>query len=172
MVKENSYLEAGWVQQANLKKPKAKELQKQPANGKLVVVLVRGMVDMQQPVKDTLAKMNLNRKNACVVLEDNLVSRGMLNKVNNCVTWGLLSEETFRQLLSKRGRDYKGRLEDAKGKYQYGRLEVDGKYYLRTFHLNPPRKGFGRKGIKLPFKKGGALGPREEKINDLILRML
>lgn len=38
--------------------------------------------------------------------------------------------------------------------------------------LNSPRKGFGRKGVKMPFSKGGALGERKEKINDLIERML
>jgi len=38
--------------------------------------------------------------------------------------------------------------------------------------LNPPRKGYGRKGVKIPFKKGGAYGNRAEKINDLLTRMM
>ena len=42
----------------------------------------------------------------------------------------------------------------------------------KFFRLSPPRKGFGRKGIKFAFTKGGALGYRGIKINDLIKRML
>ena len=34
------------------------------------------------------------------------------------------------------------------------------------------KKGYGRKGIKTPFSKGGALGYRGDKINDMIQRMM
>ena len=40
------------------------------------------------------------------------------------------------------------------------------------FRLSPPVKGFDRKGIKVQFSLGGALGYRKEKINDLIKRMV
>ena len=51
--------------------------------------------------------------------------------------------------------------------------ELKEKFNLKPyFRLHPPIKGFERKGIKMPFKKGGALGDREVKICDLILRML
>ena len=40
------------------------------------------------------------------------------------------------------------------------------------FRLHPPRKGFERKGIKMPFKLGGVLGPRGDKINNLIKKMI
>ena len=40
------------------------------------------------------------------------------------------------------------------------------------FRLLPPKKGFERKGIKVPFSLGGALGYRKEDINNLIERML
>ena len=42
----------------------------------------------------------------------------------------------------------------------------------KMINLHPPRGGFERKGIKIPFKVGGALGYRGEKISDLIKRML
>ena len=38
-------------------------------NGKLAVILVRGVVKVTKPVKDTLTMLNLNRKNHCVVIE-------------------------------------------------------------------------------------------------------
>ena len=42
----------------------------------------------------------------------------------------------------------------------------------KVLRLGPPRKGYGRKGIKKDFSIGGALGDRKEKINDLVRRML
>ncbi len=131
--------------------------------GKLAVVLVRGMVKVVEPVKDTLAMLNLHRKNHCVVIEDNAVNQGMLVKVKDYVTWGEIDDVTFQELVQKRGQLLVGM---GKG------LEVNGKKYKRFFALAPPRKGFERKGIKTSFKAGGALGYRGEKINDLLKRMV
>jgi large subunit ribosomal protein L30 len=38
--------------------------------------------------------------------------------------------------------------------------------------LHPPRGGYERKGIKISFNLGGALGYRGDKINKLISKML
>lgn len=40
------------------------------------------------------------------------------------------------------------------------------------FRLTPPAKGFERKGIKIPYTMGGALGDRGTAINDLLKRMM
>ena len=40
------------------------------------------------------------------------------------------------------------------------------------FKLNPPVKGFERKGIKVPFAQGGVVGYRKDKIKDILTRML
>ena len=139
---------------------------------KVAVILVRGRVGLRQEVKDTLDMLRLYRKNFCVVLEDNPVSRGMIKKVKDFVTWGEISEEMFSKLVSERGEEWLGRTSDSKGKYKYGFMEVAGKKYKKYFRLQPPRKGFGRKGIKMAFNVGGGLGNRAEKINDLIERMI
>jgi len=131
--------------------------------GKLAVVLVRGMVKVVEPVKDTLAMLNLHRKNHCVVIDDNASNQGMLAKVKDYIAWGQIDDATFAELVHKRGQLLVGM---GKG------LEVNGKKYKRFFALHPPRKGFERKGIKTSFKAGGALGYRGEKINDLLKRML
>jgi len=70
---------------------------------------------------------------------------GMINKVKHQITWGDIDEETLA-LLKKDGEK-------------------------KVYNLHPPRKGYGRKGIKIPFAKGGALGDRGAAINDLIRRM-
>src|SRR3989344_6920768 len=124
-----------------------------PTKGKLAVVLIRGMVKVVKPVKETLMMLNLHRKNHCVVIDDTPAYKGMLIKVKDYVTWGEIDEATFAELVRKRGQ-----LSDARSKA----LEINGKKYKRYFALSPPRKGFGRKGIKRAFKIGGALGNRGE----------
>ena len=140
--------------------------------GKISVVLVRGLVGVTQKVKDTLTLLHLNRKNSCVVVDDTPSVRGMIRKVKDFVTWGPISVELFAELVEKKGEEYQGRLQDSKGKYSYKVLSVNGKNYKPYFRLHPPRKGFGRKGVKVAFKVGGALGDRGDKMEDLVKRML
>tara|TARA_Y100000310_G_scaffold313971_1_gene362923 strand:- start:83 stop:595 length:513 start_codon:yes stop_codon:yes gene_type:complete len=141
-------------------------------NNKIAIVLVRGHIDLPQPVRDTLKMLKLTRKNFCTVVEDNQVYRGMIKKVKDYVTWGEISVETFNKLVEKRGELFLGRTTDSKGKYSYKTLKFNDKDYKTYFRLSPPRKGFGRKGIKMAFNVGGGLGNRNEKINELIERML
>jgi large subunit ribosomal protein L30 len=133
-------------------------------SGKIAVVLIRGLAGVTKSVKDTLLMLNLTRKNNCVVIDNTAINKGMLKKVKDYVTWGNIDDETFKELVDKRGKLILGR--------QRKSLEFAGKKYKKYFTLNPPRKGFGRKGIKMAFKIGGALGDREEKINNLIKRMI
>lgn len=139
---------------------------------RIAVILVRGLAKVSHPIKKTLTLLKLTRKNQCIVVNNNSINLGMLKKVKDYVTFGEISEETYQELVAKRGKEYKGRLTDFKKKYSYNVLEINGKNYKPYFCLNPPRKGFGRKGIKWSFKVGGALGYRGDKINDLIRRML
>jgi large subunit ribosomal protein L30 len=116
---------------------------KESSQGKIAVILIRSIVGSNYSVKDTLRMLRLKKKNICVVLEKTPGNLGMVKKIKDLVTWVELNEEVL------------GLLKDQK-----------------TINLHPPRGGFERKGIKIPFKVGGALGYRGEKINDLIKRML
>lgn len=142
------------------------------SSGRMAVVLVRGLVGVRKPIKDTLSLLQLRRKNHCVVVPATPVFLGMLQKVKDYVTWGEINEEGYKALVEKRGEVYKGRLQDSKGKYSYKVLEVAGKKYKPYFRLNPPRKGFGRKGIKVAFNAGGTLGYRGDKMQELLERMI
>ncbi|MBI2135061.1 50S ribosomal protein L30 [Candidatus Woesearchaeota archaeon] len=142
-------------------------------SGKIAIVRVRGSIDAKNEIDWTLNQLRLYKKNCCVVVPRNDSYAGMVNKVNDYVTWGELDDDTYDLLVEKKGRDYKGKVADKKGKIKYnGFISVNGKTIKKFFRLNSPRKGFGRKGIKIPFGKGGALGYRGEKINDLIKRMV
>ena len=151
-----------------------KEVKTKESTGekRLAVICIRGNVDTPQKVIDTLHMLNLRRKNHCTIIPDTLVFKGMLNKVKDVVTWGEIDAETFDEMVKVRGELFSGRTTDFKQKYSYRMLDVKGKKYKNYFRLSPPRKGFERKGIKVSFNAGGALGYRGSKINDLIKRML
>ena len=116
--------------------------------------------------------LKLKKKHQCVIMEDTPMNKGMLVKVKDYIAWGPIDEETYELLIQKRGKAYEGRLTDRKEKYHYKTLSFSGKHYLPYFNLNPPKKGFGIKGIKVAYNAGGSLGNRGEKINDLIKRMV
>lgn len=140
---------------------------------KIAVIRVRGSVNLNHQVKHTLELLRLYRKNYCVVLDNTPITKGMINKVKDHVTWGAVSAETLKTLLEKRSEPYKGRETDSRGRIKYKKFNTfNNKKIKPYFRLNPPKKGFGRKGIKQPFSVGGALGNRKEKINDLIARMI
>lgn len=112
---------------------------------KIAIIRIKGPLRVPSGVEDTMKMLNLNKKFACVVTEDNPSVKGMLKKVEHLIAWGEIKEETIK-MLEKRKRG-------------------------KCFALHPPRGGFERKGTKMPFKLGGVYGYRADKINDLIKRM-
>jgi large subunit ribosomal protein L30 len=150
------------------------EESKKQGQGKMIVaVRVRGELGLSSRMKLTFSSLNLHNKNGCVLVEESPTVNGMLTKVKDFITWGPISPEVMKELVTKRGELYSERLEDSKSKIKYDKfIVVDGKKYKRMFRLSPPRKGFGRTGIKVSFAAGGALGFRGEKINDLVSRMI
>ena len=126
-------------------------------NENIVVVRIRGGINLKSGVKDTLKMLNLHKQNYCTIIKNNSSNVGMVKKVKDFVTWGEIDTETMNALEKRQEKT-----KDKDGK------EVIKKYY----RLNPPQKGYGRKGIKVQFNTGGALGYRAEKINDLVKRMI
>ena len=140
---------------------------------KIAIVRVRGIINLSGKVKETFSLLRLYRKNYCVVVEDSPSYKGMINKVKDFVTYGEIDDGTYKELVEKRSEEFKGREKDSKSKIEYKKfIVVDGKKIKPFFRLSPPRKGFGRKGIKVSFAAKGALGNRGEKINDLLKRMI
>ncbi|RJQ17568.1 50S ribosomal protein L30 [Candidatus Woesearchaeota archaeon] len=139
-----------------VKQPTKKTAEKAdtPSGKLLAAVRIRGEVRVNTVFVDTLNMLRLFRKHACIVLQDTPANRGMLQKVKDYITYGEVSSETISLLSTKRKKD-----------------STSSKAFT-VFRLNPPRGGFERKGIKLPFTQGGVLGYRGEKINTLIQKML
>ena len=132
------------------------EPKKTESNEKIAVVLIRGLIGMTGPVKDTLSRLSIYKKHMCVVVPKTPSMLGMIGKVKDYVTFGEINEETIT-LLKKREE----------------KVMKDGKETVKKFvRLSPPKGGYEKKGIKKSFNVGGALGYRGTKINDLIKRML
>jgi large subunit ribosomal protein L30 len=141
---------------------------------KIAVIRIKGLMKKKTEDQDTLSMLRLYNKNHCTVVEDTPQNMGMIKKEMHLVTYGEIDDSTFNELLEKRGEEYTGPVKDSKGKIDYSRrfIVLNGKKYKKYFRLSPPKKGYGRKGVKKPFSKSGALGYRGTEINDLIRRMI
>ena len=148
------------------------------SNNKLAIVLIRGMVNISPDVKKTLELLRLHKKHVCVVVEDNEVSRGMVRRVKDYVTYGTIDQETFETILEKRAQLTLDKKIDTK---KIAKDYFDNQIKLKEFEslglkpffrLHPPKGGFERGGIKMPYAKGGVLGDRKDNMKDLISKML
>jgi large subunit ribosomal protein L30 len=125
---------------------------------KIAIIRIRGSIRVKKEINDTLNMLRLYRRNYCVVLSGTPSILGMLKKIKDYIAWGEINDKTLKLLKEKR-------LEKTKNK--------EGKVVEKKFfRLHPPRRGFERKGTKVSFEVGGALGYRGDKINDLIKRMI
>ncbi|MDG6225722.1 MAG: 50S ribosomal protein L30 [Candidatus Thermoplasmatota archaeon] len=151
-----------------------------------VVVRVRGTVNIKREISDTLRYLNLNRVNHCVILLDNPVNRGMLQKAKDYITWGEVKPETLEKLLRSRGRlegdapltdeHLKGNSEFKNVKELAQAISVGKAVYRKVpgvtpvFRLAPPKSGHG--SIKRHFPVKGALGYRGAEMDSLLNRMI
>lgn len=140
---------------------------------RLAAIRIRGLTGVRKEVENTLRMLRLYKANYCCILPNNQIYVGLLKKTKDYITWGEIDDETFKLLIEKRGEEFNGRETDSKEKIKYNDFMIlNNKKLKKYFRLNPPRKGFERKGIKHSFKDGGALGYRGQAINDLIKRMV
>ncbi len=109
---------------------------------KIAVVRIRGPIGIERKTAFALKLLGLETPNSCALVDESPALRGTLQLVMPFVTWGSANAETVNLFGGK-----------------------------RRISLCPPRGGYGRKGVKLPFSQKGAYGSRGEKINDLIKRM-
>ncbi|MCK5149983.1 uL30 family ribosomal protein [Candidatus Pacearchaeota archaeon] len=118
----------------------------------ICLIRIKGQVGLKKKVEETLYRLRLRRKYACVVLDPTKEQLGMIKSVRNFIAFGEISEETYKKLVEARGK------KDAEGKLK------------PFFRLHPPRKGIES---KKHFGVGkGVLGDNKEKINELVERML
>ena len=121
----------------------------------IAVIRISGMVGQSKRIEETLFRIRLRRKYACVVFENPTEAQIKLIKgLRNFVAFGEINDETYKQLKEQRGE------KDSKDKTKLKPF----------FRLHPARGGMDTK-LHFGVKKG-VLGDNKDKINDLIVRML
>ena len=142
------------------------------AEGKLLAVIrISGMVKVKSEIAETLNRLRLKRKYACVLINSsNKNAMGMLNKVKHYVAFGEIDKSTLTKLIKERAQSEKGKEPNPE---TLANDLLSGKKLKDVsikpfFRLHPPRKGIKS---KLPYPKG-VLGNNGAKINELIGRML
>ena len=151
-----------------------------------VVVKIRGIVSAQREVRETLTFLHLTHTNHAVLIDSRASYKGMLQRVNNYVTWGEPSKETVAMMLTKRAKmaGEKKLTEEHIQKAGYKSIDdlaeaiVTCKAEFQklpnmqpVFKLHPPSKGYKGK-TKKGFNAGGEAGYRGEAINALVQRMV
>jgi large subunit ribosomal protein L30 len=150
------------------------------------LVQLRGDVNMESDVADTLGMLNIHGVNHCALVPETDTYRGMVTKVNDFVAHGEPSVDTVEALLASRAEPLEGDADvddewiaenteyDDLGAFAAALVEEETT--LRdaglspTLRLHPPRGGHD--GIKHPTKEGGELGKHDsETIDDLLEAM-
>ncbi len=147
------------------------------------VIRLRGNVNVNRKIRETLAMLRLYKKHHCTVVPDTPSYRGMLNVVKDYVAYGKIDAENLATLLRKRGRltgnkpvtdEYVRETLGYSSIEEFAKAVVEGKANLKdlpelkpVFRLHPPRKGL--KNIKWHYPLGD-LGEHGE-IARLLYRM-
>ncbi|WP_135535857.1 50S ribosomal protein L30 [Halostella pelagica] len=150
------------------------------------VVQVRGEVDMNNDIQDTLEMLNIHAVNHCALVPETPTYEGMVTKVNDYVAHGQPSQESVETLLRTRAEPLEGDADvddewiDENTEYDditaLATALVDEETTLRdeglapVLRLHAPRKG--HEGVKKPTAEGGQLGKHTtEEIDDLLTSM-
>jgi len=137
----------------------------------IAVIRISGMVKNSKSVTNTLDRLRLRRKYACVLVDDNKKMKGMLKKVRNNAAYGNIDDKTLIELIKERGQliDKKKKINAKKISEEIMKNKSMKDLEIKPFfRLHPARKGIN---TKQHFPKG-VLGDHKDKINDLIRRML
>jgi len=150
------------------------------------LVQIRGDVNMDTDIHDTLKMLNIHHVNHCTLVPDTETYNGMVSKVNDFVAFGEPSQETVELLIETRGEPAAGDA-DIDDEWVAEHTDYDDVAALAaalvaeettlrdqglspTLRLHPPRGGHD--GIKHPTKEGGELGRHDtEGIDELLEAM-
>ncbi len=139
----------------------------------ICAIRIKGNVGIRREVAETLDRMRVRRKYACVVLNETKDNLGRVKKMKDFVAYGEISDDVFEKLIEARGKpldktkkiDAKKVVAEIKKGKSYEELNLKP-----FFRLHPPRGGIES---KKHFGVGkGVLGNNKDNINKLVGRML
>ncbi len=141
----------------------------------IAIIRISGIPEMPEKAGETLDRLRLRKKYACVLINETPEELGMLNKVQNFVAYGKIDKEMLAELIKARGKLIGGKKIKIDAEKIAGEL-LGGKTKKKLsdsglkpfFSLHPPRGGINSK----KHYPAGILGDNKDKINELIRRML
>lgn len=152
----------------------------------LLVVRMRGTVNVPYWALTTLKNLYLNKKFSATLVPETTNYLGMLRKINQWVAWSKADSDIIKTLIEKRGKKKSPTLEskdENKSKSDYKGIDelvdviVNDKIKFSDqnnikpwFSLNPPKGGFKR-NTKKQFSDGGILGNNKELV-EIVKRMI
>jgi large subunit ribosomal protein L30 len=152
----------------------------------LLVVRMRGTVNVPYWALTTLKNLYLNKKFSATLVPETTNYLGMLRKINQWVAWSKADSDIIKTLIEKRGKKKSPTLEskdENKSKSYYKGIDelvdviVNDKIKFSDqnnikpwFSLNPPKGGF-KKNTKRQFSDGGILGNNKELL-EIVKRMV
>ena len=151
-----------------------------------LIVQVRGEINQNQDIKDTLQMLNIGRVNHATLVPEEPAYEGMVTKVNDYVAHGTPSQAILETLLARRGEPAEGET-DIDDEWVGVHTDYDSVSALAeallaeettlqaeglspTLRLHPPRGG--HKGIKQPVATGGQVGVHETDELDQLLEAM
>ncbi|MFP3283021.1 MAG: 50S ribosomal protein L30 [Nitrososphaeria archaeon] len=141
----------------------------------LLVLRIRGDIDVRHAAEDALERMNLRRRHNATLIPDTPEYRGMLQGVKDYVAWCPATREIVVELLRRRARTagWRPLTEEVVREHGFSGFEemadaiIEGKVTLHGlgwvkpyFALQPPRGGY-KAPIKRHAREGGVLGLNE-----------
>jgi large subunit ribosomal protein L30 len=152
----------------------------------LLVVRMRGTVNVPYWALTTLKNLCLNKRFSATLIPETSNYLGMLRKINQWVAWSKADSDIIKILIEKRGKKKNPLLEsrdENKSKSDYKGIDelvdviVNDKVKFSDqnnikpwFSLNPPKGGF-KKSSKKQFSDGGILGNNKELV-EIVKRMV
>ena len=152
----------------------------------LLVVRMRGTVNVPYWALTTLKNLYLNKKFSATLVPETKNYLGMLIKINQWVAWSKADSDIIKTLIEKRGKkksltleskdgnksksDYKG-IEELVDVIVNDKIKFSDQNNIKPwFSLNPPQGGF-RRNTKKQFSDGGILGNNKELL-EIVKRMV
>jgi large subunit ribosomal protein L30 len=145
----------------------------------LLVVRLRGSVNVRKPVKRILEELRLSKRFRATIIPDTPDYKGMLIAAKDHVAWCHVKASFISKLIKKRGRkegwkplslkeikemNFKSFSDLAKS-LEKGEVVLKGVKKIKPFFaLSPPKGGFKRSTRRM-YAQGGVLGENPELIS-------
>jgi large subunit ribosomal protein L30 len=153
----------------------------------LLVVRLRGTINVPYWAVNTLKSLHLNKRFSATLVPETSNYLGMLRKISHWVAWSKADPEIIKTLIEKRGKEKNPKLVSSKkvrksaenynGIDELVNVIVNDKIKFSDqnnikpwFSLNPPKGGF-KKSTKRQFSDGGVLGSNKDLL-EIVKKML